>query len=161
MTPRCHCSPDTTSALCEPTSGFFSTSRLALKNRSLSSFRRLMFSTSSCCANASASVSSAFPLAKSNCTAISGVAIRPAAFNRGAIPKETKKLSTVLFLAPATSSRACNPTACCPFDSSSKPALAIILFSPTKGTTSANVPIAAIFKNPFNQFFRPLRSPKA
>ena len=53
----------------------------------------------------------------------------------------------VLPVRPAASSSARNPTLCGPFDSICRPSLAMTRFSPTSGTTSASVPIAAILTN--------------
>ena len=46
---------------------------------------------------------------------------------------------------------------CGPFDSRSSPSFAMTRFSPTSGTTSATVPIAAIFTNAGSHFSRPTR----
>ena len=56
---------------------------------------------------------------------------------------------------PSRSSSARRPTVCRSFDRRSSPSLAMTRFSPTSGTTSATVPIAAIFRNDGSHFSRP------
>ena len=54
-------------------------------------------------------------------------------------------------LRPDASSSARRPTLCGPRESRSRPSFAITRFSPTSGTTSASVPIAAILTNAGSQ----------
>src|SRR5918996_986842 len=56
---------------------------------------------------------------------------------------------------PQTSSSDRRPTLCGPVDSIPSPSLAMTRFSPTSGTTSASVPIAAIFTNAGSHPARP------
>ena len=62
---------------------------------------------------------------------------------------------------PALSMSARSPALCGPFDSASRPSLAITRFSPTSGTTSASVPMAAILTNAGSQLPRPARAVSA
>ena len=50
-----------------------------------------------------------------------------------------------------------SPTAFGPRDSAASPSFAMTRFSPTSGTTSASVPMAAIFTNAGSQRSRPRR----
>ena len=93
--------------------------------------------------------------ASSSRAAMSGDAMRPAALMRGASRKPMWKLSSVLPVSPEPSSSARRPTLCGPRDSRSSPSRAMTRFSPTSGTTSASVPIAAIFRNAGSHFSRP------
>ena len=82
---------------------------------------------------------------------MSALAMRPAAFTRGATMKAMWYASMVLPARPETSSSARRPTLCGPRVSCSRPSLAMTRFSPTSGTTSASVPMAAIFTKAFSQ----------
>ncbi len=60
----------------------------------------------------------------------------------------------VLPVRPEASSSARSPTVCGPALSEARPSLAMTRFSPTSGTTSASVPIAAILMNAGSQLSR-------
>ena len=152
MTPRCQPSPATTRMLWAPTRTSVSTCFFASATMSASYAWRRVFSSPSCSASRRTSSSCVSSLARSSRVARSGVLMRPAALTRGAITNATWKPSMVLFCRPADSSSVRRPTVCGPCDRRSSPSLAMMRFSPTSGTTSATVPIAASLRNAGSHF---------
>ena len=157
MTPRCQPSPPTTSTLWAPTSGSVSTIFRAARRCPLPLPAAGCSRRSSCSASARASSAIASSTASSSRAAMSGELMRPAALTRGA--SRNADVEAVERLARAgrdASSSARSPTVCGPRESRSRPSLAMTRFSPTSGTTSASVPMAAIFTNAGSQLLAPV-----